>query len=276
VFTVNADIKTLTLQGFIKLYLEWGISFVPLIYKDKAPALQEGEIYKYRKRQPNEQEIKRWFYNGSQHGIAAVCGFNNLVCLDFDDRKTFEAYIAGRPLPETFITKSARGVHLYFINDKPIGSMRYEGLKVELLGAWHLSTLPPSLHPSGIQHSILNMRPIKSVFGIETAFNAFAKSQGIDTKKSSKAITKADLTGIVPEGIRHETAKNYAKHLIRGLKLDSTTSLFELQRWNEKHCVPPLPEGELIDLVRYFSSKQRQISADLTEEFAKRRGSFAE
>jgi len=250
----------LTLQSFLRLYLSWGFSFVPLKYKDKAPALKEGEIYEYRKRQPEEVEIKRWWPAGNrfQHGIAAVCGFDNLVCLEFDDISLFERYRNGRPLPDTFITKSVRGPHLFFFNDKPIQTIRYQNFKVELLGLNALSTLPPSVHPSGVEHVVLNMKPIRYVFGIERAFEEFAKSQGIDTKKPSKAMDKKAINGIVPEGSRHETAKNYAKHLIRGLKLDSATALFELNRWNEKHCLPPLPESELRGLVQYFCSRQAE------------------
>lgn len=235
----------LTLKGYIDLYHEWGISFIPVQHRSKVPALKEGEIQTYRIRQPNQEEIKQWFFNGSQHNIAAVCGFNNLVCLDFDDQKVFDVYIAGKPLPDTFVTRSARGVHVYFFNDKLIHSIRYEGLKVELLGFGALSTLPPSVHPSGTEHTVLNMKPVKQVFGIEKAFNEFARSQGFKPKPfSERAIAKVAREG-VKEGERNLSLFRYAVHMLKVEQLQIDHAEEALLRANSR-CMPPLLEREVL------------------------------
>ena len=75
----------LSLKGFIELYLNWGLSIIPLKYQSKVPDLRPGEIVEYRKRQPNQSEINKWWFGNTKHGIAAVLGYNNLFCIDFDE-----------------------------------------------------------------------------------------------------------------------------------------------------------------------------------------------
>ena len=70
----------------LQFYKDNGLSFFPIPHGRMESAIAWKP---YQERQPNDQEIKAWFGNGSQHNIAVVTGFNNLLVLDFDSVEKF-------------------------------------------------------------------------------------------------------------------------------------------------------------------------------------------
>jgi len=100
---------------FAKKYLDAGFSIIPLRFNSKQPALDSwGE---FQTRRPTPEEVRKWWGDGHQHGVAIVCGkVSGIVVLDIDDPEKFGVALKaiGETLPDTPIVKTRKGWHLYF------------------------------------------------------------------------------------------------------------------------------------------------------------------
>ena len=70
------------LDSFIERYRNEGLSFIPIPYKSKVPAI---EWKQFQQMKPNDGQVKSWF-NGRDTNLAVICGSvsGGLVVLDFD------------------------------------------------------------------------------------------------------------------------------------------------------------------------------------------------
>jgi hypothetical protein len=96
-------------------YLTAGFSVIPLRFNSKQPALDSWSEFQLR--QPTTDEVRKWWSDGHQHGIAIVCGkVSGIVVLDIDDPEKFGVALKaiGETLPETPIIRTRKGWHLYF------------------------------------------------------------------------------------------------------------------------------------------------------------------
>jgi len=113
------------MPGQVSEILEWAIfylnnklSVIPLIEKDKKPAILWKE---FQKRRPSKEEIKKWF-SENNHNIAIICGSvsGNLVVLDFDTTEAFQQFIENIPqdlaekIKRTWVVETGKGIHVYF------------------------------------------------------------------------------------------------------------------------------------------------------------------
>jgi hypothetical protein len=100
---------------FAQKYLSVGFSIIPLAPNSKRPALESWA--EFQQRRPNLDEAQQWWRNGSDYGVAVVCGkISNLVVLDIDDPEKFGVALKaiGETLPDTPIVRTCKGWHLYF------------------------------------------------------------------------------------------------------------------------------------------------------------------
>jgi len=119
----NFGAVTVTTQGqnsrntlaALSIYSNFGMSVIPLAPNSKQPALSSWA--EFQRRRPNEAEMRTWWGNGHQNGIAIVCGkVSNLVVLDIDDPDKFGVALnaIGETLPDTPIVRTRKGWHVYF------------------------------------------------------------------------------------------------------------------------------------------------------------------
>ena len=119
----NFGAVTVTTQGqnsrntlaVLSIYSHFGMSVIPLAPNSKQPALSSWA--EFQRRRPNEAEMRTWWGNGHQNGIAIVCGkVSNLVVLDIDDPDKFGVALnaIGETLPDTPIVRTRKGWHVYF------------------------------------------------------------------------------------------------------------------------------------------------------------------
>ncbi|MCD6421889.1 bifunctional DNA primase/polymerase [bacterium] len=150
----NFDIKALR-EAARRYVNELGFSVIPLIYGEKRPKIQWEE---FQRRKPTEAELDKWFSEKANIGIICGAVSGNLVVLDFDSmeayRRAFSKY--EQLEKETIIVKTARGIQVYFRSDKPVPSMRFPDIKLDVKGEGSYVVAPPSLHPSGVQYRFLN------------------------------------------------------------------------------------------------------------------------
>jgi hypothetical protein len=99
----------------VRRYLDFGFSVIPLAPNSKRPALESWT--EFQQRHPTLDEVTQWWQNGSNCGIAVVCGkVSGIVVLDIDDEEKFGVALKtiGEKLPDTPITQTRKGWHLYF------------------------------------------------------------------------------------------------------------------------------------------------------------------
>nr|WP_176704182.1 bifunctional DNA primase/polymerase [Sulfolobus neozealandicus] len=143
------------------MYLKHGLSVIPIKYKDKKPALESWK--EYQERQSTEEEIERWFSSG-KYNVGIVCGkaSNNLVVLDFDEKRGFDKWYeyidANYPhirdmILSTWLEDTHNGVHVYLrVKDAVIRSSKV-GDKLDIKGDGGYVVATPSLHPEGTEYS---------------------------------------------------------------------------------------------------------------------------
>ena len=97
---------------YANYYLSRGFSIIPLKRQDKKPALQSWKPY--QEKAPTEDELHRWFGNGSGHNMGIVTGkVSGIVVVDLDSKKA-EEYSKDHNFPKTPTVKTGKGYHLYF------------------------------------------------------------------------------------------------------------------------------------------------------------------
>jgi hypothetical protein len=159
-------------------YHSEGANVIPIVYRDKKPALPTWEEYHTRRSTP--AEIKGWFGNGKQFNLGIVHGAvsDNYVSIDLDnDLGIFEAI--GVVFPEMIKGRieqsgSLKGYHIPlrlkalpdFGHDskqnRPRGNKTWKTMiGVVNIRAQFCQTLsPPSLHPSGNRYRFAQKGPV--------------------------------------------------------------------------------------------------------------------
>lgn len=147
----------------IEIALNWlnrGIAVIPIGYKSKRPNrrfLQSWDEYKTRL--PTVQEINNWFVN-TYTNIAVICGWQNLVVLDFDKIESFWLW-AGAYSMDTYTVTTGRGCHLYFYcQDFPNQTLKWYGGEIKASG---YCLAPPSIHPTGTSYKVKLNAPIATI-----------------------------------------------------------------------------------------------------------------
>lgn len=150
----------------------------------------QGDWLKWQQEIMNPEDLQSLNWQNA-NGIGAVCGINDLRCLDFDkvsDPSIVKQFLRSLGLPAaytwTVLSGSGTGYHIWFccMNDSYLfkilgGEKSYYKLIPQLLPfskgeagrglcdhielRWKncLTVLPPSLHPSGNHYKFLNRQP---------------------------------------------------------------------------------------------------------------------
>jgi len=130
-------------------WLELGISTIPILYRSKTPALESWK--EWQTVLPRKKQLEAWFKN-TQYSIAVICGWQNLVIIDFDCELEFTKWwhnIEARydDFVYSYEVKTPRGYHIYYyINEMP-ESLKLGKIDVKSHGTYVLA--PPSVHPCG-------------------------------------------------------------------------------------------------------------------------------
>jgi hypothetical protein len=133
-----------------------GIATIPIRYRDKRPLVAWNE---FRERLPSTRELYGWFH-GRPTNVALVCGWQDLVVVDFDDCDIYGAWrawalatggIAADVAELSYQVHTARGVHVYMALDEPPGTLKLDRIDVKAAGGYVLA--PPSVHPQGVAYA---------------------------------------------------------------------------------------------------------------------------
>lgn len=166
----------------LSMQLDWlnlGIAIIPIYWRLKTPIIEWSE---YQRRLPTQNELRKWF-DHKRRNVGVVCGWNDLVVLDFDSMDVFNLWLEwskGNELSTlvaqyTMQVITARGRHLYvkiagckslnlalYTEHPDVKVARYNPnvhnksqlINVQSSGKYVL--VPPSVHPTGFEYKFVD------------------------------------------------------------------------------------------------------------------------
>jgi hypothetical protein len=152
-----------------QFFLSQGIGIIPLRHRGKEPAseLINGSWERYKTNLPTEYDLDRWLHSTWQN-YGVVCGWGNLVVLDFDTQDAFDKWVTmvlSRLVTIPYIVKSARGAHVYISCSTINANEKREGVDVKCHG---YVAGPGSVHPTGAIYTPTTEYRLVGVSELET------------------------------------------------------------------------------------------------------------
>jgi len=145
-----------------KGYSDRGYSVIPDKYGSKLPAIKGWSNYCYKR--PSKEEIQSWC-NISKTNIALCLGeASGVVALDIDETRQEILDIIMPMLPPSPVSKvGAKGETRFFrFTGEQSQTLKYNGeMVVEILSGNKKTTLPPSLHPAGVNYKWIDTELLK-------------------------------------------------------------------------------------------------------------------
>ena len=251
------------LASHLNRYWAWGLSIVPVPYKQKGCLLPNWD--KYRSERASKDVVKGWFSSSDYFypnaeilpsNIGLVTGYNNFCVLDFDRPGALWESLGGldnlRNL--TPIISSSEGrYHVYLkVAGEPPRDFRFDEGEVKGIG---MVCAPPSIHPSGRGYRFVNPE-VRDILEVAT----LAELGIIPTNGAANKIATA-VPAKIEAGARDDTLTSIAGSLQRRAIAPATIKEVLLVI-NEKQVEPPLSERDLDKIVnsvgKYTPAAQRQ------------------
>jgi replicative DNA helicase len=223
----------------------------------------------FQDRLPTIQEVAEWFDKWPDANIGIVTGKkSNLVVFDLDSDGAVEYADNQGGFPETVKVKTGKGYHVYlqYPDFEVRGSVKQQGLDIDIRADGGYVVAPPSIHGSGNVYewengySIHEIDPapcepwmidyLKNVAGGNKAENKQKPSENRveNPNRERTESPQPEYAGILKngamEGMRNHTATKLAGHLF-AKGLDDSEVWEMLKLWNSTKSNPPLDENEL-------------------------------
>lgn len=241
--------------GYIALY--WSI--IPVDSKTKKPLVKSWKEYQLRL--PTEDEIKSWYTQFPDAGVAIVTGKkSNLVVFDIDPRHggTDELF---KQYNTVSVKTGGGGKHFYFKYKEGINNKANLLPGIDVRGEGGYVIAPPSMHSSGLRYEWLHKpRTTSEIQSLpDELLSLFNK------KTESQLTLSGELGGGVIEGTRNTSAASIAGKLLKYFpKHEEEEVWLLLKSWNQQNK-PPLDEKELRTV--FESIKKRELSNRQEEHY---------
>lgn len=161
-------------------WLNSGVATCPLYYRSKIPhsraLIRSGFVndgkatwQPLKTKLPSEKQIDLWFEDNQPANLAVICGWQNLVILDFDSPENYAAWFIwflehDSKVLNTYRTQSNRGIHAYFFLTEAVKVNSIQSALFEVKANGKLTTIPPSVHQSGRAYTSLdNINNIQTI-----------------------------------------------------------------------------------------------------------------
>lgn len=268
------DKQVITYTEISRVLYRRGVSIFPIPYGSK----KANQPWKqYQTEPPTEDQIEKWFGNGTPSNIAIVTGFlSELVVVDADNDEAV-AWVEAK-LPKTPIwVRTAKGIHYYYRHPaKPIRNKvkipTSEGdLSIDVRGDGGYVIGPGSRHPSGAIYepcdAFLDDKSWESIPTFETSWLEGPYASNPNYKKARLYLNNTP-GAVEGNGGDNQTFKVACK-LIRGFGLSDEEALNLMHEWNKK-CSPPWNqidlEAKLKNARDYGNEPFGSMVDDQTEE----------
>lgn len=157
-----------------KFFIDHGISVIPLRHRGKEPesSLMGGTWERYKTLLSTGEDLTRWLGSDWQN-YGVVCGWRDLVVIDFDEIGAFSMWMDwfmllnkhGEVYPMPYIVKSSRGAHVYISCPTLEANEKRRGVDVKCHG---YVVGPGSIHPSGAEYMPITPFALVDVFSLDT------------------------------------------------------------------------------------------------------------
>lgn len=217
-----------------------GKSIIPIQPKGKRPAIPSWE--EYQSRVATEDEVQGWFKKNPDINIALVCGaVSGLVAVDVDGEEGQAWFRENMPRPNCYqYTSSKSKFHAFYAHPgRRVAPAVRIAPEVDVRGDGSYVVFAPSTHASG---AVYTLHYLQGFTGWESLIPC--PDLGQFKQPQEKPTREAATTLDAPDGARNQTLTQFVGKLYaKGLSRDEVMC-FALG-WNEKHCLPPLPEREV-------------------------------
>ena len=217
-----------------------GKSIIPIQPKGKRPAIKSWE--EFQNRVATEEEVRGWFENKPDLNIALVCGsMSGLVAVDVDGEQGQAWFKENMPRPNCYqYTSSKSKFHAFYSHPgRRVAPAVRIAPEVDVRGDGSYVVFAPSTHKSG---AVYTLHYLQGFDGWESLVPCpdLEQFKQHDEKPTREASDSLD----VQDGARNQTlAQLVGKWFAKGLSRDEAMCF--AHGWNERHCIPPLPEKEV-------------------------------
>lgn len=238
-------------------YVSYGFSVCPIRPKSKIPATKHG----LKDASSVSSDIEKWWGQHPDCNIAICTGqaSGNIVVVDIDVDK--EAGKDGRvylnkweeqhkPLAETVSAITGRGgIHLYYrVSNEQLRNTSNEKFAIDIRADGGYVMAPPSVHPNGNSYRWIHSPESYQIAEADENTLEFIKSIYPSSSKSSKCQDSLEVPDKQCEGGRNNTLFKMAASL-QAQSMPDDVIRVTIHSYNETHCNPPLPKGEVEALL---------------------------
>ncbi|MFC1938289.1 AAA family ATPase [Chloroflexota bacterium] len=258
------------LQLTLTILKDNNLRYIPLVYGQKKPLLKE---WKHLQDIPPTKEELSAFYSGKPVNLGVLCGraSGGLIAFCFNSQEGARELFGDKyseALEKTFVTRTQRGIHIYFRTNELIKTEFFEkdGIPawLEIRGDGTYCVFPPSKHPSGGLYQAIGVMAIAKPSNLANWLEnrlielGLRKSSPPPEIKEVKPHWIKEVWGGVPKGSRNTTATKLAGYFRQ--KLPQDICLLFLREWGAR-CTPPCSDaGEIVDLEAIVKSVFRYPS----------------
>jgi putative DNA primase/helicase len=205
--------------------------------------------------------LERWFKDTVLNVGIATGAISGIIAIDIDPRHNGDESLAALekehgPLPLTwrFLTGGG-GEHILFLHPGGVipNSTSHIGQGIDVRGDGGYIVAPPSKHESGRSYAISvdhdpEAVPLADVPDWLLSMIRAAPAPNEAAKAAAPEETRKRFQCTIAEGGRNDMIARLAGHLLRR-RIDPWITLELLASWNATHCLPPLQNEEVKNIV---------------------------
>jgi putative DNA primase/helicase len=208
----------------------------------------------YQSARPTEAEYQAWFGNGVRRNAGIVTGQVSGVVVVESDSPEAEAWCAAHLPPTPMMTRSARGLHRYYLRPPvdtiPAHLWTSEGIKVEVKRDGQYVVAPGSVHPGDPEQGIPPGHVYSEVESWPDSLDALPfLPPSVFENSVSKRERAESLPAEVTPGSRNDALFREGCRL-RNLGWEQPEIATALHGLNRERCDPPLPSGEVDTIAK--------------------------
>lgn len=234
-------------------YSQLGWQTFQLKERDKTPLVKWADVAT-----AEQNMLLGWWEHNPNANVGIACGKRSgIVVLDVDaDHEGFESLaelaINYGALPETPTSKTGSGGRHIFFKHPGVevrNSAGKLGRGLDIRGDGGYVVAPPSIHPNGNRYEWV----------VLPSNVPLAEMPGwmIELLQEKNAISEQVYAGKIINGYRNETLAKMAGSM-RRKGFDSDAIFLALQKHNQVHCNPPLPDAEVYQIAESIGRYEPQ------------------
>lgn len=259
---ISNEIKRKSIEDAL-YYAKQGFSVIPIAAGGKKPLI---DWKPYQQARADEELIRSWWTDWPDANVGIVTGaVSGLIVLDIDGPEGAESlkkYNLHLP-PTPAVRTGSGGGHYYFEHPgRPCRNFTKKYPGVDFRGDGGYVVAPSSRHKSGNYYEWLITPRDEQLADPPVWLLDLIEQQGTGGR-----LDPEEWAADIPKGQRNDELTRRAGSLLtRGIPAGEVLTM--LLAVNEKHCKPPLPEGEVKQIVESIGKREVQKKKEPLREIA--------